>query len=54
MSTRGMALAKVLAGRLQGVSRFNRDKNLIFFNPKGDFITVLLLTRLLPSPINRN
>lgn len=45
-----MALAKVLAGGLQGVSHFNRDKNLIFFNSKGDFVMVLLLTRLLAFP----
>ena len=50
MSTRGMALAKVSAGGLQDVSRFNRDKNLIIFNSKGDFIMVLLLTRLLAFP----
>lgn len=50
MSTRGMALAKVSAGGLQDVSHFKRDKNLIIFNSKGDFIMVLLLTRLLAFP----
>lgn len=45
-----MALAKVLAGGLQGVSHFNRDKNLIFFNSKGDFIMVLLLTQVVGLP----